>query len=114
MSGANTSVFSVSMSPVPKHWYILSTTAIGPAATSCVAMRSCCFRSSVRDAVRDRLQLRRGPEKVVRAVLVAHVHLHDGDLPVDDLVVRAVVRVELHLGAVDRDRAVAAVHLDDR
>src|SRR5262249_49285892 len=123
MSEANTSFFSVAMSPVPKHWYILSTTAIGPAATSCVAI-PCSFlllacgarfvRRSVGDTVRDRLQLRRRPEEVVRAVLVAHEHLHDGDLPVDHLVVRAVDGVELDGVVADLHGPVAAMHLDDR
>ena len=38
MSGAKTSFLIVSMSPVPKHWYILSTTACGPVTVSGVAM----------------------------------------------------------------------------
>src|SRR5438477_13160356 len=38
MSSAKTSLLSVSMSPVPKHAYIRSTVAIGPVATSGVAI----------------------------------------------------------------------------
>src|SRR5918994_6852740 len=66
-----------SRSPEPSASYALPTSS----GVTCVVAVSV-IAPSVPDPLRDRLELRDGPEEVVRAVLVAHVDLDLGDLAV--------------------------------